>query len=182
MTIYTDEILQECVEAVSELLTPTLQAIDENITGVHFFQGHPLEVIQELTKLSLAGIDFKKARYPMVALFRDYPEDKGSEVGIYSEVTWNIIIAKRTEPTYNTAKRKDLSFKPILHPIWDALEAEMMNRAEFNTSGVGLDYQQIDHYFWGREGLFGSEKNIFLDWIDCIEIKNLNLKIKNINC
>lgn len=169
--ILIDEIIKSKVETASlELNRP-----------IFFMHGHILEIVQELKKLS-EDKQSKAMRFPLVALLRDFPETKGQEIGIYSEARLNLIIATRTEPTYNSEKRKANSFIPVLYPIWEALEKQINWGQEFNTSGIGLDYTQIDHYFWGREGIYGSDANIFNDWIDCIEIRDLNLKIKQPNC
>jgi hypothetical protein len=169
--IYIDEILQAKVSAASaELDRP-----------IYWFCGDIVEIIGELKKLSEAK-STKAMRFPMVALLRDFPEAKGQEIGIYSEPTVTLLICTRTEPTYNTQKRKEISFKPVLHPIWEALEKQINWGREFLTSGIGLDYTQIDHYFYGRESIYGKEANIFTDFIDCVEIRNLNLKFKQENC
>ena len=164
MILIDDLIKSKVALAATELNRP-----------IYFMHGHILEIIQELKKLSEDKAS-KAMRYPLVALLRDFPETKGQEIGIYSEARLNLIIATRTEPTYNSEKRKSNSFVPVLYPIWGALEKQIKLAPEFIVNGTGLDYTQIDHYFWGREGLFGSESNIFNDWIDCTEIKDLNLK------
>lgn len=170
--VYLDEILTSKVALVKTSL---------DLPNLTFLHGHPIEIIEELKERSQAQTT-KAQRFPLVALFRDFPERKGREVGIESEVDITIIIATRTEPTYKSEKRKEVSFKAVLHPIWKALEQEFMWAKEFNADGTGLDYTLIDHYFWGREGLYGSEGNIFTDFIDCVEIRLNNLKIRTKNC
>lgn len=170
--IYIDEILEAKV---------TLAAVELN-RPIFWFCGDIVEIIGELKKLSEGGAATKAMRFPMVALLRDFPESKGNEVGIATEPTITLLICTRTEPTYNTQKRKEISFKPVLHPIWEELEKQINFAKEFNTSGLGLNYTQIDHYFYGRESIYGKEANIFTDFIDCVEIRNLNLKTKFTNC
>lgn len=174
--VYIDEIIADCVALAQAKLLPSLQVIDENITGIHFKQGHPREIIAELKELSKAPSK-KAMRYPAVWLFRDFPEDMNPVPGIYSDATVRIFIATRTDPTYNSEQRKVKSFKPILYPIY----LELMNQIELSGKFViqGHDRQQLrktDHYFWGKQGLFDKEGNFFTDWIDCIELENLNLK------
>lgn len=174
--VYIDEIIADCVLKAQGILLADLQAIDSNITGIHFKQGHPREIIKELEVLS-KGLTTKTERYPAVWLFRDFPEDMNPVPGIYSDATVRIFIATRTDPTYNSEQRKVKSFKPILYPIY----LELMNQIELSGKFViqGHDRQQLrktDHYFWGRESLFGKDGNFFTDWIDCIELENLNLK------
>ena len=169
--ILIDDIIKDKVAlAATELGRP-----------IYFMHGHILEIIQELKKLSEDKAS-KAMRYPLVALLRDFPETKGQEIGIYSEARFTLMIVTRTEPTYSSEKRKAISFIPILYPIWEALEKQLLWSPQIHQSGIGLDYTQVDHYFWGREGIYGSDGNIFNDWIDCIEIRDLNLKIKQPNC
>lgn len=179
-TLFIDEIIRADVECVSELVLPILNRTEPLITGVYFQQGHPLEVIKELQKLG-EGVNTKSQRYPLVALFRDFPEEIGVTVGIASEATVNMIIATRTDPNYNSEKRKEKIFKPILYPIYEALIERLSKNPAFMGQGT-VRHRKIDHYFWGRESVYGSEANIFKDWIDCIEIKNLNLKLYQKNC
>jgi len=170
--IYIDEIIKAKVDlAAIELGYP-----------VYFQHGHPLEIVGKLKVMSEAK-STKGLRYPLVALFRDFNERKGFEVGIASEADLNLIIATRTEPTYDSDKRKAESFKAVLHPILEALEKQILiDGRSFLTSGTGLGYTQIDRYFWGRESIYGVDGNIFNDYIDCVEIRNLNLKFKTPNC
>lgn len=180
--IFLDEILKDCVEKASAVLLTQLRVVDPNITGVHFQHGHPLEVIAKLKLLS-TGVTTKTDRYPLVALFRDFPEVNGSMPGIYSRPTVNIIIATRTLPTYDSDTRKEKSFKPILYPILNQLFYEMEMSGKFMTTGEDQqNFTQIDHYFWGRESIYGAAANIFSDWIDCIEIKNLTLNLYDNEC
>jgi hypothetical protein len=169
--ILIDELLKSKVAlAATELNRP-----------IYFMHGHIQEIVQELKKLS-EDKESKAMRFPLVALLRDFPETKGQEIGIATEARFTLLIATRTEPTYNSEKRKAISFIPVLYPIWEAVEKQLLWSPQIQQSGIGLNYTQIDHYFWGKEGIYGSEANIFNDWIDCIEIRDLNLKIKQPNC
>lgn len=177
--IYISDLLRSIVAEVSTDLTATLQGIDPNITGVHYQQGHPLEIVKALSLLSNNSTT-KTERYPLVALYRDFTEDKGKQVGIYSDQQVHIIIATRTAPTYTTEQRAEKSFKPILHPIVDALLTKISLSPKFIMDRAYPSTEETDRYFWGQAGLFGIEKNMFQDWIDCVEIKmNLKLLLKN---
>lgn len=180
--IYIDEFLADCVAKASTKLLPSLQESDLNITGIHWQHGHPLEIIETLKQLS-TGVSSKTQRYPLFGLFRDFKETMGTQPGIYSEAPITIIIATRTLPTYSSDQRKEKSFKPILHPIM----VEVFNQIELSGKFLneGNDLQvipRIDHYFWGRESIYGAKANIFSDWIDCVEINNLILKTYTNNC
>lgn len=169
-------IVEYCVSLVSADLLADLKALDANITGVHFFSGHYLEITAELEKLSKAPSS-KNARYPLVALLRDLPEVNGASVGVDKD-TLNILICTRTQSTYTSDQREQKTFKPILQPIAYALIKQLELSGKFMSQGTDQQsYTWIEHYFWGREGIYGSTSNIFNDWIDCIELKNLDLKL-----
>lgn len=171
------EIVEYCVTLTSAALLAQLQTADQNITGIYFKHGHILEIVAELEALS-KGPTTKNQRYPLVALLRDFPELNGAIPGIDAQNTLNLIIATRTDPNYTSDKREVLSFLPILQPIAAELLHQFEMSGKFMAPGQDQqNYLAIEHYFWGRESIYGSKANIFNDWIDCIEIKNLNLKL-----
>ena len=178
--VFVDEILAAAVARVETKLLAQLQGVNPDIQGIYFQHGHPVEIIENLQSMSLAA-EKKGQRYPLVALFRDFPEAKGIDPGVWSQPTFNIIFATLTNPTYLTETRKQKNFKPILYPIvqefFNQLEGKVLSGNKSENP-----YIQIDHYFWGRESIYGQNANIFTDWIDCIEIKNYKPKFYNNIC
>lgn len=175
--IFVDELLEDCAAKTSTVVLSALQAVNPDIQGVYFKCGHPLEIIAELQAMSKAA-DKKGQRYPLIALFRDFPEDRGVDAGIYSVPRLNLFFIALTNPTFTTDQRKQKNFKPILYPIMEEFFNQIKGSAKFSPGKIGVySYTQIDHYFWGRESIYGAEANIFTDWIDCIELKNFKLPI-----
>lgn len=182
-SVSISKILKATVANVSTKLLPQLSALDANITGVHYSQGHPLEIQKAMQLLSQGGPDAKKMRYPAVWLFRDFIEPKGRKAGIYSEPSIRLFIVTRTDPSYNSDQREEISFNPILYPILLALLDELDNTGLFENYGETMEqFDQIDHYFWGKEGLFSKDSNFFTDWLDCIELQNFKLSILTPKC
>lgn len=171
------------VQAVSVKLLPDLKLIDPMITGVHYSHGHPKEILEELVNLS-KGMQSKFNRFPLIALFQDFPERMGAAPGFYADVDLHLIIAMGTDQNYTAGDRYLKNFKPVLYPIYFAfLEAMKKSRLFEITNGSGVfAHTKIDRLFWGREGLYGSEGNKFDDKVDCIEIKDLKVRIKTQNC
>ena len=181
-TIYLEDEFGPIVSAVSTALLPQLQLVNPRITGVHYEFGHPLEIIETLTEKQ-SGTTQAFNRYPLVALFLDIdPVDRGGQVGIYAEYTLHMAIIHATEPNYKALQRKEKVFKPILDPIYTELFKQIGNRGDlFQIEDRELiQHRPVRRYYWGRQGLFGNTGNIFNDAVDCIEIKNLKLKV-NIN-
>jgi len=124
----------------------------------------------------------KPMRYPLVALFRDFPQTPKQGFAFVAKV--QIFIITRTQSNYYAEDRKEKTFKPILYPILTELvnQMEQSGRFLFNGGMQNSWDEQVDHYFWGRESIYGAKANIFTDWIDCIELKNLNLQTYLKNC
>lgn len=179
--VYIVDEIGLVVDKVSAKLLAQLQVFDPDITGVHYQYGHPLEIIETLKQMDEAK-DYKFRRYPFVGLFQDFPEEVG-EVGFNSEPTLHLIIARFTQATYKAAQRYELNFKPVLYPIYLEFLEQLNFSKAFETYGVtNIQHTKIDRLYWGREGLYKNEGNIFNDFLDCIEIRNLKLKTYLNNC
>jgi len=60
---------------------------------------------------------------------------------------------------------------------------EINKEKRFQTYGVSkIPHQKWDRLYWGRNGLFGNQANVFNDFLDVIEIKSLKLKINLRSC
>ncbi len=170
--VYIVDIMAEVVTAVAASLA----------MPVYYMHGHPLEVCDRLTKMTSGAISQAK-KYPLVALFQDFDEDRGTDGTIYTEAKLHMIIAAMTSPKYTAAERYTKNFKPVLYPVYDELLYQLMLHPDtLVTDARQIKHTKTDRLFWGKNGLFGNESNIFNDFIDCIEIQNLLLTIKNKQC
>lgn len=171
-------VFRDIVEKVSDKLTPQLQTYDSLITGVHYEHGHPLEIVETLTQKDKSNTHrFKK--YPLVALLQDFPEHNNRNGFDEIEPVFRVLIIRATKPTFKAAERYDYNFVPVLYPIYEELLKQIDKSPVFLTYGVTtISHTKIDHPYWGRDGLWGKEGNIFNDWVDCVEIQNLKLKTK----
>lgn len=174
--VFIQDILEPIVSKVSIKLLSQLQAFDSGITGVHYDYGHPLEIIETLSQKTTAGGDFVYNKYPLVALFLDADLRRGRKPGVYGEYTLHMAIIRGTDPTYKAKQRDDYNFKPVLMPIYLELMKQIFHSGLF-LSGDQIQHDPINRYYWGRQGLYGNESNIFNDHVDCIEIKNLKLEL-----
>jgi len=178
--VVVDEI-RKVVEKVSIEMLETLQAIDPNISGVHYEHGHPIEIIETLREKDKTN-KFKFDRYPLIGLFEDFPENEDVGIGLQSEVTLHIIIAMVTKPEYKATVRYERNFKPILLPIYASFKKHLVKSKAFRFAGSKPKGLKINRLYWGREGLLKNESNIFEDWIDCIEVKKIQIKVNQKNC
>ena len=141
----------------------------------YYFFGHPKEIVNTLSEYTKSRVKASK-KYPLIALFQDFEE---SVISGAVEVSLNIIIANITKPEYKADDRYTYNFEPVLYPIYNKLIPAI--RQSRQVEFVDEVHDKIDRLYWGREGLYGSEANIFNDHIDALEINNLSLRIKN-NC
>lgn len=177
--IYLEDEFKPIVAKVSEVLTPQLKAYSDGlITGVHYQFGHPLEIIETLKQNqegNMAAFD----RYPLVAFFLDDTSvERGLKPGIYGEHSLHLAIIAASMPDWKAEERKERNFKPVLGPIYRELFNQIGSRGDlFHVGNVEMiPHKPIRRYYWGREGLWGNEGNIFNDAVDCIEIIGLKLK------
>lgn len=185
--IYVVDVMRDVVSNVSTKLTAGFKEIDSKIDAVHYEHGHPVEIINKLNEKNEVQ-EFKFKRYPLVALFQDFPEKVSDKSGIQFEVSLHLIIARITDNDYDATKRYTENFKPFLYPIY----FELLNQIHLSSFGRWkpfltkapelIEHTKIDRLYWGKEGLYANEGNVFNDFIDCIEIKDLKLLINIKNC
>lgn len=174
------EVFAGVVARVEARLLSQFQALEPAIAGIHYDHGHPLEIIETLKQKDKSQT-FRFQKYPLIALFQDFPEVNAG-IGFESEASLHLIIAKGTKKDYKAGERYEHNFKPFLYPVYEILLEEINRDKAFLTYGVSkLPHTKWDRLYWGRNGLFGNQSNIFNDYLDVIEIKNLKLKI-NLRC
>jgi len=146
-------------------------------TPVYYMFGHPSEIVQNLTEMTAAPSK-ANLKYPLVALFTDILVDANKD-GFYGDARLTLIIATMTKPEYKAAQRLANNFKPILQPIKCELVDQISRVKQWQPTGGGeLRYKEIEHYYWGKDGLYGSDGNIFNDFIDAIELRDVMVTIK----
>lgn len=136
----------------------------------YFLHGHPLEIVQILSKKT-SSRNFKFKKYPLIALFQDFNESISGDIRTAS---LNIVICTNTKNDYEASERYQDTFLNELYPIFDLFMKHFKRSPYIQTLPGNLSYTKIDRLYWGRTGLYGNEGNIFNDFIDAIEIQNLN--------
>ena len=161
-----------------------MRTIVERITAesgltCYYQFGHPLEIVENLKAMS-ADPAQAAGKYPLVALFADYTQKKGN-IG-YAEVTLHLIIATLTDVNYTASDRAANTFKPILYPIYDALMEQIARSGYYMGAQPGkITHNKTDRFFFGRNGLYDEDGNVFNDAIDVIDVENLELKVHTQN-
>jgi hypothetical protein len=180
MTI-KDEIARIAAVAGQKFMTndfPNLQPeVKGCMRGVTFLWGHVLEVVNTLQTYS-NNPDLRTAKYPLIALFTDIPVFK-NKYGDFDGTLLHIVIANSTMPAYDSPRREGINFIPILRPLYGYFIAELKKSSVFSILNpmTDLKHEYYERFYWGKEGLYGNTGNIFNDYIDAIEIRNLDLRL-----
>ncbi len=162
------------VEEVAAVVTATATKLG---LPVYYFFGHLREITLRLQELTNSTTQ-KGKMFPAVILFTDIPVRVGQPMGFYGQANLNLIIANWTEQKYTSTERLEKVFKPILYPIKKEFLNQFYKHINFTFPGE-LQYTEIDRYYYGSTI---ENKNVFNDYVDCIEIQNLQVTINNKTC
>lgn len=171
-----DTQIVNIVDVVSRIVDNVRLEYDPvNNEQPYFLHGHPLEIINTLKEYTIdSSLKYKK--FPLIALFEDI-KDRGAE-GLFSfQANLNILIITDTDQNYKASDRYEKSFNEILTPIFNLFVKHYNGSRELFTPKKSLKPDRINHLFWGRKGLYGSNANFFEDAIDAIEIESLDFKV-----
>ena len=174
--IYIVDMFAELVGKIESALLPQLQAYDANIKGVFYEFGHPIEILETL-KQKDESQSFRFKKYPLIALFQDFDERMGQQLGIYAKTSFRLAICHHTSPELKSKERYEQVFKPVLYPIYLKLMEQIKLSANFLYEGDEIRHTKTDHVFYGR-----SLENPGNDFLDAIEITDLELSIYQKNC
>jgi hypothetical protein len=167
--LYIVDIIGEVVSATDSVLFPTLGA------HIDYLFGRPTQILTELQKMSGAA-STKGLRYPLIALFMDFPEQSGGS-DYYTQVKFpKISIATITDFNDSPKKRYPKTFKTTLYPIY----MEFMRQLTLHRNVVGNDTNLFSRIKWDRPGTQPEGGNLN-DYLDAIELQNLQLTFKTVN-
>lgn len=163
------------IRAVVEKVNAALTAANFGKT-VYYMYGHPKEIAKRLQELS-NSVTQQDKKFPLVILFTDITIDKNVP-GFFGSAKLRMLVANITQANYISEQRTEINFKPVLHPIKLELIKQISLHNQFTYEGE-LRYKETDMYFYGSQI---NDKNIFNDHIDAIELKDIQVNIKNKNC
>lgn len=196
--VYIADIIGEVVQATSDAVVrrnpvkSLLEVIQLNeiaalgstmIQQIRYSKSSFDELIESLFQADGSGEE-RFNKYPLIHLVRDFYEERGQDVGLYAGTSLSIIIIHQTVQTYKIEDREEKVFKPVLYPIYYEFMRQLYKSlwvfgSDFTTGE--FRHRKIDRAFWGTRNLQGS-KNKLNDYVDAIEIQNLELKINFSNC
>lgn len=184
---YIVDIIGEVVRTFTPDILPVIKTneIGANtsslIDTIDYQYGHTVELIQTLAQYDKVD-SFRRLKYPLVWLVMDFPEKRG-KLDWYATTTLNIIIAHQTESTDKMENRMIKVFKPVLYPIYYALLDGLASHDLINENDADiLQHTKYDRGYMGNIRADGNIANKLNDYVDAIEIINLNLTILKNNC
>ena len=120
-----------------------------------------------------------KLKFPIICLYSPYTENRTSR---NPDVALKFLIMVDTRKEYLNEERERVSFAKILRPIYDDFIKSILASPDLVNDYNGIvPHSYTENYRYGRKGVEADGKP-FRDFIDAIEVKNLNIKIKNIKC
>lgn len=158
-------LIQDILRRETELVRADL-----GLDNSKFKYSTPIEFVNELKVLNDAQ------RYPFFfvnSMLVDYDlQSKNDRVINVGE----IVIATKALSKWSSEERDVKSFKPILVPFIE----RFFERMRFNKQVSIMKEGKVKlHYFYGKQGLYGSEGNIFNDSVDAIQLLNFQFRLSN---
>lgn len=139
---------------------------EQNTFTLKYKYSTPQEWIDELCSVSQGQA---QKRYPFLYV-NSMRIDRKDDIVEFGE----IVIATLSKPNWKTTQRDEYSFRPVLNLLYDLFIDGCKVSREFSLINQGT---RKDHYFYGRQGLYGGEANKFSDYVDAIEINNLKIRL-----
>lgn len=178
--VYVIDILREVVAKTQTVLLSNLQADNPNrsIVNINFVPGTPLEITDVLDVMGMQPTGDPK-RFPLVGVFVPIREGKGRQIGIDGIEGIRMCIAMVSNHTDRTPDRYVKNFKPILYPIYyEFLNQLSLDKRIMNTGANSFKHTKIDWPYYNPD----QEKNAFNEYVDAIEIRDLELLINLKHC
>ncbi len=168
---YLPDILREVASSVNDITTA-------------FAPGDSFTIGFDHGIYSQVGKDIYDKAKPdvLVWLLIGNNNDRGRNYAIFSEVRCDLIIYTKTDNKYSQIERDNISYKPKLLPAYDLFIKQLnLNKGILPVGNSRRHSFRLAPY-WGGGDVGGQDtKNLFKNFVDAIEIKNLELKLKYFN-
>lgn len=167
------------IDAFKDIVIPLIN--EGRAVPVNFVWGDSSYIRDYLIKMKTSS-STAPYRFPLVGLYSPFSEIRDSE-DYRCKATLNFILAVNTLPGYSNEQRHEISFKSVLRPLYadfmKALKDSRLFEAGYDES---LPHSYTENYSFGVRGALDVDGKEMDEKIDAIEIKNLELILKNLNC
>lgn len=178
--IFGDVVSKTQTDVLSKIQAAETAALGQTgIQNINYQYGHFRELIQTLAQWD-TDLSLRSQKYPLVFLVGDFKESRGKKAGVYADISPNIVICHQTEATYKATDRMAKVFKPVLYPIYYSLLNQLSKCSmTFAASPDLISHDKWNRKYWGTGPIqTGGSDNLMLnDFVDAIDIQNLELKI-----
>nr|DAN03856.1 MAG TPA: cleavage stimulation factor domain protein [Caudoviricetes sp.] len=121
-------------------------------------------------------------KFPLIALFCPF-EEKRDTPDCYSRASVNILIACSSMKQWSNEQRLQTSFRNVLRPIYRRFLDALREDGRFSIEYDGqIPHKYSENYSYGRYGAHTGTGEEVSEPIDAIDIRNLELKVKQPNC
>lgn len=140
---------------------------------VYFDFGHESDVTTALKEKA----EVHEQRFPLVWLVMDFEERRGTELGLYADLSpIMLIVCTPAEPADSMKTRFQERYDTILSPIYDELLNQIYEEPMFITM-PSIKHTKVNRPFWN--GINQPQNKILLSTVlDAIQIKNIELKVR----
>jgi len=138
----------------------------DNNEKPYYMHGHPIEIANILSQKETSS-SHKYKKYPVICLLQDFDEEHD---GQRVSASLNLVIITESKQDYEAGERYNDTFKNTLIPIYGLLMAEIIRSKHMDLLPRNIKWTKTDRLFWGR-----NDESVVNDFIDAIEIQNLNL-------
>lgn len=166
-------------DIISDVVSATKTAL--GLTVLNYLYGSEEQIVKDLIQMASARTQ-EAQKYPVVCLINDFTSQVGNDRDEYAQANVHLMIATATSKDYHQTERYSISFKLTLLPIYQEFLYQLGRSTALNVD----DYNTIPHRT--RDRLDIGEKQLItdgqgaIDFIDAIEILDLELRIKNTGC
>ena len=163
---------------IEEIVTKVRLNYSEEQIVPYFDFGVTLEVVNRLKEKTESSTHSDK-KYPLIwhlinSAVNEIIDNNKTNPREVTNLT--IIFCTETDENFTSRERYDNKIIPTLRPMYD-LFMKYLKESKKLKSVDNFKHDYSENLYWGREGLYGHEGNIFDDRLDAIIIDNLNLRV-----
>lgn len=173
MTLFLIDILAE----VSERTRLNLA-----MPSINYMYAPVIETIETISAMT-KNANLSARKYPFVSIITDIKETKGERSDMQSHVVLPMVVfACLTRPEKMTKKRYDDSFRDVLQPLYEMWIDQLGRHNDIYVPDMALTrHTKTDRLSWGRSQVWANNGKS-IDFIDAIEVNDLEFWIRKKNC
>lgn len=140
------------------------------------YQYGKLEEVNEMLISYTKTPEFAAQKFPMIWVFTGFKITRGSFRFFGTTSDLRIFIITGSAQGDKSVTRVTKSFKPLLYPIYREFLRQIAKSKVFTDNlPETITHNVKDYYFFSQDGT----KSVLTDVVDCVEVSNLKLTIKN---